>query len=122
MEEKGFQNLVVWQKAHKLVLEIYRVTKDFPKEERYSLTSQLQRSSSSICANLAEGYKKSKKDFSRYIAIAQGSLEETKYHIILSNDLGYLDKNKFFILFENSEEVGKMMFGLNKSIKSKLTS
>lgn len=92
---KTFQDLTVWAKGHLLVLEIYKITKFFPDEERFGLVSQIRRSSVSICSNIAEGYKKSKKDFLRYLDIAQGSLEETKYHLILSRDLNYFDINNF---------------------------
>ena len=114
--EFRFQNLKVWQKAHHLVLEIYKETRQFPDEERYRLISQVRRSAVFICANIAEGSKKSKKDFSRFLDIAQGSLEETKYHLILSKDLGYLDSALFENLSRLSDEVGRMLYGLNKSL------
>jgi four helix bundle protein len=89
---KSFEDLVVWQKAHKLVLEVYRLTQGFPSDERYGLTSQLRRSAVSIPANIAEGFKKKGSgDKKRFLNIAQGSLEETRYYLILSEDLGYGD-------------------------------
>ncbi|OGX08495.1 MAG: hypothetical protein A2Z88_04835 [Omnitrophica WOR_2 bacterium GWA2_47_8] len=107
-----FQDYQVWQKAHKLVLEIYKVTKDFPDSEKFGLVAQVRRSSSSICANIAEGYRKSTKDFIRYLDIAQASLEETKYHLILCKDLLYCSEDVFNELFVKTEEVGKMLQGL----------
>ena len=77
---KSFKDLVVWQKAHKFVLDIYKITKCFPKEEMYGLTSQMWRASVSIPANIAEGFKKKgKADKLRFYNIAQGSIEEMKY-------------------------------------------
>jgi len=85
---KHFQELVVWQKAHGLVLEIYRLTRMFPKEEIYGLTSQIRRSAVSVPANIAEGFKKKgRNDKARFLNIAQGSLEETRYYLMLAMDL-----------------------------------
>jgi len=87
---QSFEELIVWQKAHKFVLSAYDLTKAFPKEELYGLTSQFRRASVSIAANIAEGYKKKgKKDKLRFFNIAQGSLEECKYFLILAKDLNY---------------------------------
>jgi four helix bundle protein len=87
---KRFEDLIVWQKAHNLVMEVYRLTQGFPVEERYGLTSQLRRSVVSIPANIAEGFKKKgNNDKKRFLNIAQGSLEETRYYLILTEDLGY---------------------------------
>ena len=89
---RSFQDLIVWQKVHQFVLSVYSFTKKFPKEELYSLKSQLKRSAVSVPANIAEGFKKKgKADKIRYMNIAQGSLEESRYYIILANDLGYCD-------------------------------
>lgn len=112
MSSKGFEDLRVWQTAHRLVLDIYRITKFFPVEERFGLTSQIRRSSVSICANIAEGYLKSRKDFMRYLDIGRGSLEETKYHLILSRDLNYCSTTQFQDLFKICDDVGKMLYGL----------
>lgn len=114
---RKFQDLKVWVKSHELVLEIYKITKTFPEEERFGLISQVRRSASSISANICEGYKKSRKDFLRFIDIAQGSLEETKYHIILSKDLGYLESQDFTRLFSLSEEIGLMLNSLSQKLK-----
>lgn len=87
---KNFQDLIVWQKAHQLVLKIYRLTKAFPKEECFGIVSQVRRSAVSVPANIAEGFKKvSKPEKAHYINMAQCSLEETKYYLILSKELGY---------------------------------
>lgn len=87
---RTFQDLVVWQKAHALVLAIYRMSSVFPKAELYGLTSQLRRAAVSIPANLAEGFKKrTAPDKLRLMNIAQGSAEEVRYYLILAKDLGY---------------------------------
>lgn len=87
---RRFQDLIVWQKAHAFVLEVYRMSAVFPKEEIYGLTSQLRRAAVSVPANIAEGFmKQSKADKARFLNIAQGSLEEAGYYLILADDLGY---------------------------------
>jgi len=89
---RTFRELIVWQKAHQFVLEIYRYTRSFPKEEIYSLSSQFRRAAVSTPANIAEGFKKrSKSDKARFMNISQGSLEECRYYLILAEDLGYGD-------------------------------
>ncbi len=90
MATQKFQELFVWQKAHLFVLGVYDYVKKFPKEEVYALSSQFKRAAVSIAANIAEGYKKKgKADKARFMNIAQGSLEECQYYLILSKDLGY---------------------------------
>ena len=107
MVTQNFRQLIVWQKAHQFVLGVYKYTKTFPKEELYSLTSQFKRAVISISANIAEGYKKKgKADKARLMNIAQGSIEECQYYLILSNDLGYGDNNH---LKELLDEVSKML-------------
>lgn len=122
MKAKNFQELQVWQKAHHAVLRIYKVTESFPNTEKFGLTSQIRRSSASICANIAEGYKKSTKEFVRFSDIAQGSVEETKYHLILSKDLKYLEDQEFRLLFDSFEEVGKMLNAITMKLRFKATS
>lgn len=104
-----FQDLVVWQKAHQLTLEIYRITKHFPKEEMYGLVSQMRRCAVSVPANIAEGYKKrGKLDKARFFNISEGSLNEIKYYLILSKDLNYLN-SEFNELNQLSEEISKIL-------------
>jgi four helix bundle protein len=87
---KSFEDLMVWQKAHQFVLRVYALTEAFPKSEMFGLTSQLRRAAVSIAANIAEGFKKSgKADKARFFNIAQGSLEECRYFLILTRDLKY---------------------------------
>ena len=87
---KDFRQLKVWQKSHQFVLAVYHLTESFPKSEMFGLSSQLRRSAISIAVNIAEGFKKrGTKDKSRFLNIAQGSLEESRYYLILAEDLGY---------------------------------
>ena len=111
-----FEDLEVWKKAHKLVLEIYRVTRDFPVDERFGLVSQMRRAAISIAANIAEGFKKrTLKDKSNFYNISQGSLEEVRYYLMLSLDLGYLKDTRDLTYL--AEEIGRMLYGLIKSIQ-----
>ena len=102
-----FQDLIVWQKAHEFVLAVYKLTDTFPRSEIYGLSSQFRRSAVSIPANIAEGFKKKgKPDKVRFLNIAQGSLEESRYYLILAQDLEYCDSSK---LLERLEEVSKLL-------------
>ncbi len=111
---KSFQDLVVWRKAHQFALGIYELTKTFPETEKYGLTSQLRRSAVSIPANIAEGFRrKGKSDKVRLMNIAQGSLEESRYYLILAKDLGYCDSLQ---QLNQLEEVSKILDAYSKSI------
>jgi len=111
---KSFEELIVWQKAHKLVLEIYNFTKNFPKIENYGLLSQFRRAAVSVAANIAEGYKKQgRMDKVRFFNIAQGSLEECRYYIILSKDLNYGYDEKIKLLLD---EVAKLLASYSKAV------
>ncbi len=110
-----FEDLEVWRKAHTLVLKVYNLSRSFPKEEKFGMVSQIRRAAVSIPANLAEGFKKrTPKDKSNFYNIAQGSLEELRYYLILSKDLNYIEDNDELI--DSVEEIGKMLYGLIKSI------
>jgi len=116
---KTFRDLKVWDKAHQLVLDIYKITKKFPNEEKFGLVSQLRRSASSIPSNIVEGFKRtSKKDFAHFINIAESSLEEAKYELLLSFDLNYIKKEDFDNLSEKCDEIGRMLHGLHKKLNS----
>jgi four helix bundle protein len=115
MGAKSFEDLVVWQKAHAYVLDIYRMTEGFPKSELFGLTSQMRRAAVSIPANIAEGFKKrGTRDKVRILNIGQGSLEESLYYLILSNDLDYADS---LTLRPRLEEVSKMLEGYIQAIE-----
>jgi len=111
---RRFQDLVVWQKAHQFVLLAYRFSEAFPPKEMYGLTSQFRRAAISIPANIAEGFKKkSKTDKARFMNIAQGSLEECRYYLILAKDLHYGDPQNLWIALE---EVSKLLEAYSHSI------
>ena len=111
----GFENVIAWQKAHVFVLSVYRLTKSFPKEELFGLTSQVRRAAVSIEANIAEGYKKlSKADKLRFLNISQASLEECRNYIILSRDLEYIDEENINTLYQQIEQAS---WFLNKYCK-----
>jgi len=114
-----FKNIKVWQKAHEMVLEVYRNTRIFPNSEKYGLTAQLRRAAASVATNIVEGYKrKSDKDFAHFLNIADSSLEETKYHLLLALDLKYLTENAYEKMLSLADEVGKMLFGFQKKLKA----
>ena len=110
---KDFRNLKVWDKAHKIVLDIYSVTKMFPKAEIYGLTSQLRRAAVSIPTNIVEGSSRgSDKDFARFIQISIGSASETEYLLILCYDLKHLNENEYEKLCNEVINIRKMMIKL----------
>jgi four helix bundle protein len=111
---RSFRELLVWQKAHALTLAVYEATKAFPREEMFGLTSQLRRASVSVAANIAEGFPKpTSAERARFLAIAQGSLEECRYYFILAADLSYADTVHLEAL---AEEVSKMLHAFRKAI------
>ncbi len=111
---KTFQDLIVWQRAHQFVLAMYKATDSFPKHEMYGLVSQTRRASVSIAANIAEGFRKrSPADKARFLNIAQGSLEEVRYYLILAEDLNYAETND---LHELLTEVSKLLESYRSSI------
>jgi four helix bundle protein len=104
---KTFEDLVVWQKAHQFVLAVYRVSRAFPRSETYGLSSQFRRAAVSVAANIAEGFRKGgKADKIRFLNIAQGSLEESRYYLIVARDLDYGDVAELRPLLE---EVSKLL-------------
>ena len=106
-----FENVVAWQKAHIFVLLVYRITKCFPSDELYGLTSQFRRAAVSIEANIAEGYKKiSKADKLRFLNISQGSMEECRDYILLARDLNYISDTDFSGLHDALEDASKMLY------------
>lgn len=109
---KKFDDLVVWQKSHELVLEVYKLTEKFPRSEEFGLKNQLRRAGVSIPSNIAEGFKrKNLKDSCHFYNIAQGSLEECKYQLRLARDLGYADQEAYNKIIALTDEVGKLLHG-----------
>ncbi len=117
-KKKGYKNLLVWQKAKDLALQIYSVSKDFPNSENFGLTSQLRRAAVSIPANIAEGCERQHdKEFIQFLYISRGSVAEVEVFIDIAFDLGYLSKESFQTLEAQACEVGKLINGLIKSLK-----
>jgi four helix bundle protein len=113
---RRFDELIVWQKAHLFVLNVYEASSKFPKEEIYGLTSQFRCAAVSIAANIAEGYaKKGKPDKLRYFNISQGSLEECRYYLVLVRDLKFNYDSK---LDELLEKVSRLLNSYSQSISS----
>ena len=113
-EIRSFRDLKAWEEAHRLVLEVYRVTKGYPADERYGLVSQMRRAAVSVPANIAEGFKRRGiQDKIRFHNVAEGSLEEIKYFFMLSGDLGYLSSSDE--LMAQAETTGRLLNGLIKS-------
>jgi four helix bundle protein len=113
---KTFKDLIVWQKAHQLVLAIYKMSSDFPKHELYGLVSQIRRAGISIAANIAESFRKNScADKARYLNISQGSLEEVRYYLILAEDLRYTKNRELHSLLS---EVSKLLEVYRKTILS----
>lgn len=114
--EVGYKKLLVWQEAHKLVLLVYKTTKNFPREELFGLTSQFRRAAVSIAANIIEGQARfSRKEFLQFLYIANGSLTETEYYIELARDLHYMEEKEFLLLQEKRIIVGNLLHGLIRS-------
>ena len=110
---KDFRELKVWQKAHELTLVVYQLTATFPREERYGLTTQLRRSSSSIAANLAEGCgRNGDAEFARFCSIAMGSASELEYHLLLARDLKLIQPKKYEELASRATELKRMLTAL----------
>ena len=114
---KDFRTLNVWQKSHELAVMIYQGTKKFPKEEVYGITSQIRRAIVSIPTNLAEGCGRgSDRDFAKFAQIAFGSANESEYLILLSNELGFIDKTDSDELTEKVTEIKRMLTSLIKNL------
>jgi four helix bundle protein len=114
---QDFTKLQVWQKAHQFTLGIYKITKDFPTEEKFGLISQLRRASCSIASNLAEGCgRKTNKELGRFIAIAQGSAFEVRYQLILAKDLNYISQQRFEFFEQKIIEISRMLNSLAQKL------
>jgi four helix bundle protein len=111
---KTFRDLLVWQKAHAFVLAVYKLTAGFPSREIYGLTSQMRRAGVSIAANIAEGFvKRGRADKARFMNVAEGSVEESRYYLILSQDLGYGSTGE---LMELLNEIGRLLNRYSRAI------
>jgi four helix bundle protein len=114
-----YKKLKVWENAHKFTIDIYKVTKGFPEDEKYGLISQIRRSVSSIPTNIVEGCGQlDNGNLIRFLGIAKGSAFETEYQLLLSKDLGYINANEFNILTEKIKFIMRMLNNLIKSLKN----
>jgi len=117
---KGFRKLLVWQRAHELTLLIYKFSEKFPKNETFGLISQLRRAMVSVSANIAEGYAaEGKNQFGRYLDIAQGSLAEVEYYLILALDLKYIVQAEYDKAESLRAETGFLLYRLIESLNRK---
>ncbi len=115
-----FEDIIAWQKARVFINHVYRITRNFPPDEKFGLTSQFQRAAVSIAANIAEGYKRvGKDDKLRFYNYSQGSLEECRCYIYLSNDFNYISHNEAEIMIDEIEETSKVLNSYIVSIKNR---
>jgi four helix bundle protein len=120
MTVQSYQELIVWQKATDVVEAVYRATMSFPREEIYSLTSQIRRAAISVPSNIAEGQgRNTTSDFLHFLSIARGSLKEGETQVLIAERLTYINKQVTKSLLEQTTEVGRLLNGLSNSLKSK---
>lgn len=120
---KSFTDLLAWQEAHKLVISLYSITKNFPKEEIYGLTNQMRRAGISISSNIAEGFgRQGYKEKIQFYYLAQGSLIEIKNHILIARDVGYLNEEDYSLLVKRANDSHKLLQGLITKSKEILNS
>jgi four helix bundle protein len=119
---QSYRDLIAYQKAYQLSLNIYKCTKSFPKEELFGIVSQMRRSAVSIPCNISEGYcRNHRKEYLQFLNIAIGSCGELETLLSLSKDLAYLSRNEFEILYEAREEVSKLLWKLAASLRKQNT-
>lgn len=117
-EIKSYRDLHVWQRAVEVVEEIYRISADFPSDERFGLTSQIRRATVSVPSNIAEGYGRRKRaQYMQYLDIANGSLKEVETQLIIAGKLGFIEKDQAQKAWSLLQEVGKMLTGLIRSLE-----
>jgi four helix bundle protein len=116
---RAFRELVVWQKAHALTVNIYRVTKAFPRDERYGLVSQMRRAAASIGSNIAEGCGRgTPRDFARFVQVAIGSASELENQLLLASDLGFLSGTTYAELDTSVTDIKRMLTGLLRRLRA----
>jgi four helix bundle protein len=119
---KTYYELKVWQKAHELTLLVFRLTEKFPKSDLFGIVSQVRRSSSSVAANIAEGFGRgTTKELLRSLQIARGELEETRYFMLLSRDLMKITKDEFARVSEECDSTGRLINALGRSLRARLS-
>jgi four helix bundle protein len=118
---KSYRELRVWQKAHELVLVLFQITERFPRTDQFGIVSQVRRSSSSVAANIAEGFGRGTTgEFLRVLQIARGELEETRYFMLLSRDLKKISPEEFARIDADCDSVGRLINALAGSLRAKL--
>lgn len=116
---RDFHKLIIWQRSHQLTLAVYRISKSFPKEEIFGLTSQMRRAVSSIPTNIAEGCgRASNKDFAHFLQIAIGSATEVEYQLLLAHDINYINDDDYKALTDETVVVRKMIIKYQSELKS----
>jgi four helix bundle protein len=117
---QDYKKLTVWVKAHSLTLEVYRITKNYPKDETFGITSQLRRAVASIPANISEGCgRNSSADFANFLNYSLGSANETSYFLLLSKDLGYISEDNYIISEDKIEMIKAMLISLIDKVRIK---
>ncbi len=115
-----FEDIIAWQKAREFIRHVYQITRSFPDDEKYGLTSQFRRASISIAANIAEGYKRIGRDGKlRFLNYSQGSLEECRCYVILCRDIGYISDQDSTLLIQQIEETSKLLNGYSNAINNR---
>jgi len=118
---KTYRELQVWQKAHELVLVVFKMTERFPKSDQFGIVSQVRRSASSVAANIAEGFGRgTTKEFLRCLQIARGELEETRYFMYLGSDLGRITEEEFRNVNDECDSVGRLINAIGRSLRNRL--
>lgn len=116
---KTFEDIIAWQKAHQLVIQVYEITKGFPVEEKFGLVSQMRRAAVSITSNFVEGFaRKSLRESLNLYNISNASLEELKYQLLISHDIGLIKSKEYQDLVEKSKEVGRLLWAWSESQKA----
>jgi four helix bundle protein len=116
-----FSDLTVWQKAHELTLATYKLTEKFPRSEQFGIVSQLRRSAASVSANIAEGFgRRTTRELLSCLQISRGELEEARYFLILSRDLGHVSADEFEGMYSRCDSVGQLINALGQSLKNRL--
>ncbi len=116
---QDFTKLIIWRKAHTLVLDVYRATTSFPNRERYGLTRQMQRAATSVATNIAEGCgSNSRAEFARFLSIAAGSASELEYQILLSRDLSWIVPEVHARMSNKTREVKRMLWSLHQKLRT----
>jgi four helix bundle protein len=116
---RDFRQLRVWEEAHLLTLDVYKITKAFPKEELFALTNQIRRASSSIGSNIAEGCGRgSNKDYANFLQIALGSAFEVDYQLLLAKDLAYLETDNYSLMCKKVDAVKRQLASLLQKVRS----